>query len=68
MCRIVPGTIPDDFTSMHRVRYRDSEGTDTIGIAIPDLIDWMPESGLGDAVGTVADLPALMNTVSALFR
>lgn len=68
VCRVVPGVIPDDFTSMHRVRYRDNDGTETIGVAVPDLIHWIPESGLGDPVGTVTDLPALQNLVTALFR
>lgn len=68
VCRIVPGVVPDDFTSVHRVRYLDADDTHTIGIAVPDLIDWMPESGLGEPVGTVTDLPALVNTATALFR
>ncbi|NNH72345.1 toxin [Nocardia uniformis] len=68
VCRIVPGVVPDDFTSVHRVRYRDPDGTETIGVAVPDLVHWIPESGLGEPVGTVSDLPALVNLVGALFR
>jgi hypothetical protein len=68
VCRVVPGVVPEDFTSVHRVRYRDSGGTDTIGVAVPDLIHWIPGSGLGEVAGQVTDLPKLLNTVGALFR
>ncbi|MFE6862041.1 toxin [Nocardia sp. NPDC057668] len=68
VCKVVPGVVPDDFATMHRVRYRDENGVDTIGVAVPDLIAWIPESGLGDPVGAVTDSDALMRTVGALFR
>ncbi|MFJ4654133.1 toxin [Nocardia sp. NPDC088792] len=68
VCRVVPGVVPEDFTSVHRVRYRDEKGTDTIGVAVPDLIHWIPESGLGQVAGLVADMPELLRTVGALFR
>lgn len=68
VCRVVPGVVPEDFTSVHRVRYRDANGTDTIGVAVPDLIHWIPESGLGPVAGHVTDLPELLRTAGALFR
>ncbi|MEG8182570.1 toxin [Nocardia terpenica] len=68
VCRVVPGVVPEDFTSVHRVRYRDDSGTDTIGVAVPDLIQWIPESGLGPVAGVVSDLPELLRIVNALFR
>ncbi|MQY18722.1 hypothetical protein [Nocardia macrotermitis] len=41
---------------------------ETTGVAVPDLIGWMPESGLGEPVGLVTDMPALLRVVGALFR
>ncbi len=68
VCQVVPGTVPDDFTSVERVRYRDADGVDTIGLAIPDLIEWYPVSALGEPVGVVADTVAVVRLVEALFR
>ncbi|RDI61716.1 hypothetical protein [Nocardia pseudobrasiliensis] len=68
VCQVVPGAVPDDFTSVCRVSYRDADGVDTIGLAVPDLIDWYPMSALGDRVGMVSDTTALIRLVEALFR
>ncbi|CRK59689.1 hypothetical protein [Alloactinosynnema sp. L-07] len=68
VCHVVPGAVPDDFTSVHRVRYQTEEGVDTIGLAVPDLIDWYPASALGEPVGSVSDIGPVMRLVDALFR
>ncbi|MFI9509474.1 hypothetical protein [Nocardia sp. NPDC052566] len=68
VCQVVPGVVPDDFTSVHRVSYRDADGTDTIGLAIPDLIDWYPVAALGEPVGAATDTAAVVRLAEALFR
>jgi hypothetical protein len=67
-CQVVPGAVPEDFTSVHRVRYQPAGGVDTIGLAVPDLIDWYPASALGEPVGFVADMGPMVRLVDALFR
>lgn len=67
VCQVVPGAVPEDFTSVHRVRYQ-SDGVDTIGLAVPDLIDWYPASALGEPVGSVPDMAPVVRLVDALFR
>lgn len=51
VCQVIPGAVPDDFTAVHRVRYQPENELDTIGLAVPDLIDWYPVSALGEPVG-----------------
>ncbi|MBV9843668.1 MAG: hypothetical protein JOZ47_01150 [Kutzneria sp.] len=69
VCRVLPGAVPDDFTSVHRVTYRTAAGIDTIGLAVPDLIEWYPASALGEQVlGTVQNMSKLLALVEALFR
>lgn len=68
VCRVVPGAVPDDFTSVHRVSYLSEDGVDTIGLAVPDLIDWYPASALGEPVGSVSDMRPVVQLVNALFR
>lgn len=68
VCRVVPGAVPDDFTSVHRVRYQPEGGVDTIGLAVPDLIDWYPASALGEPVGSVSEMGPLIRLVDSLFR
>ncbi|WP_330184022.1 hypothetical protein OHB26_10640 [Nocardia sp. NBC_01503] len=41
---------------------------DTVGMAIPDLIDWYPKSALGERVGAVGDTSALIRLVESLFH
>jgi len=67
-CQVVPGAVPDDFTSVHRVSYQPDPGVDTIGLAVPDLIDWYPAAALGDPVGSVPDMGPVIRLVDALFR
>ncbi|WP_297619492.1 hypothetical protein [Nocardia sp.] len=67
-CKVVPRVIPDDFTSSVRVSYRNVDGMDAIGTAVPDLIDWYPVSALGQRVGAVNDTAALIRLVERLFR
>lgn len=68
VCQVVPGAVPEDFTSVHRVRYQSEGGVDTIGLAVPDLIDWYPASALGEPVGSVPDMGPVVRLVDALFR
>ncbi|MGH8922502.1 MAG: hypothetical protein ACRD0H_29890 [Actinomycetes bacterium] len=68
VCRVIPGAVPDDFTSVHRIRYQPENGVDTMGLAVPDLIDWYPVSALGEPVGFVLDMGPLLRLVDALFR
>ena len=67
VCRVLPGAVPDDFTSVHRVSYQPDGGVDTIGLAVPDLIDWYPASALGEPVGLVPDMGPVVRLVGALF-
>lgn len=67
-CQVVPGVVPDDFTSVHRVSYQPEAGVDTIGLAVPDLIDWYPASALGEPVGSVPDMAPMVRLAEALFR
>lgn len=68
VCQVVPGAVPDDFTSVYRVSYRPEGGVDTIGVAVPDLIDWYPASALGEPAGSVPDIGPVVRLVDALFR
>jgi hypothetical protein len=68
VCQVVPGVVPDDFTSVHRVSYQSEGGVDTIGLAVPDLIDWYPTSALGEPVGSVLDMAPVVRLMESLFR
>lgn len=67
VCRIVPGSVPDDFTAVHRVTYQ-ANGVDTIGLAVPDLIEWYPVSALGEPLGFISNMAPMVRLAEALFR
>lgn len=67
-CQVVPGTVPDDFTSVHRVSYQPEAGVDMIGLAVPDLIGRYPASALGEPVGSAPNMGPVVCLVDALFR
>jgi len=66
VCRVLAGVSPEDFAGFHRVSYT-VEGVTTIGVAVPELIAWLPRSGLAEPVGLVTDTHALRTVVTALF-
>jgi hypothetical protein len=66
VCRVLPGVLPDDFAGVHRISYT-ADGVTTIGIVVPELIGWLPSSGLSEPVGLVADLRPVRALVDALF-
>lgn len=67
-CKVVPGVVPDEFTSVHRVSYRAEDGVDTIGLAVPDLIDWYPAAAMGEPVGHVSDMAPVIKLLTSLLR
>jgi len=66
-CRVLPGSVPEDFAGVHAVTYTDRDGISTVGIAVPELLDWYPRSALSAPVGVVADLRSVMALVHSLF-
>lgn len=66
-CRVLPGSVPEDFAGVHPVRYTDPDGISTIGIAVPELVDWYPRSALSEPAGVVTDMRPLMALVHSLF-
>jgi hypothetical protein len=66
VCRVLPGVVPEDFAGFHRISYSVEDVT-TIGVAVPELIAWLPRSGLSEPVGLVADMRPVLNVVNALF-
>ncbi len=70
VCRIVPGAARDDFAGVQQITYTGSEGVATIGLAVPDLVEWHPASGLGPAVGAVgsASLRKILDLTHSLFN
>lgn len=66
-CRVLPGVTPEDFNGVHPVSYTGTDGVSTIGIAVPELMDWYPRSALSVPVGVVADMRPVMALVHSLF-
>ena len=66
-CRVLPGSLPEDFAGVHAVTYTDPVGISTIAVAVPELIDWYPRSALSEPVGFVADVRAVIALVHSLF-
>jgi hypothetical protein len=66
VCRVLPGVLPEDFAGVHRISYA-VDGVTTIGIVVPELIGWLPRSGLSEPVGLVTDLRPVRTLVDALF-
>jgi hypothetical protein len=66
VCRVLPGSNPEDFVGVHRIRYT-VDGISTIGIAVPELIAWLPRSGLAEPVGLVTDMRPILELVNDLF-
>ena len=67
VCRVLPGTAPDEFVGVHRISYT-ADGVTTIGVAVPELIAWLPRSGLGEPVGLVSNMRPLLNLLHTLFE
>lgn len=66
VCPVLPGVEPDDYAGVHRVTYNDPHGTDTIGLAVPELLTWLPASAFGMAIGYVRHMGPILATVRAL--
>jgi hypothetical protein len=66
-CRVLPGSLPEDFAGVHAVSYTGPDGISTIGLAVPELLDWYPRSALSAPVGVVADMRPVMALVHSLF-
>lgn len=66
VCRVLPGAMSEDFAGVRRVSYT-VEGTATIGVAVPELVAWLPSSGLSEPVGLVTDMRPVLALVRALF-
>lgn len=67
LCPVVPGISAADYATVHRVAYTDDDGTDTIGLAIPEMIFWLPVSALSEPIGFTKDFRPVLDTVQALF-
>jgi hypothetical protein len=66
VCRVLPGSVPENFAGVHRVTYL-VDGVTTIGLAVPELLAWLPRSGLSEPVGLVTDMVPVLGLVDALF-
>jgi hypothetical protein len=66
-CRIIPGAARDDFVGVQQVTYNGADGVTTIGLAVPELVEWHPASGLGPSVGTVGNSHNILRLVHSLF-
>jgi hypothetical protein len=66
-CRVLPGAPPEDFAGVHPVTYTNLDGISTIGIAVPELLDWYPRSALSAPVGAVTNMRPVMTLVHNLF-
>lgn len=40
----------------------------TVGLVVPELLAWLPRSGLSEPVGLATDLRPVVDLVHALFR
>jgi hypothetical protein len=67
-CRVLPAVPPEDFAGVHPVSYTNLDGISTIGIAVPELLDWYPRAALSAPVGVVTDMRPVMALVHNLFR
>ena len=66
-CKVLPGSPPEDFAGVHAVAYTDQRGVSTIGVAVPELLDWYPRSALSQPAGRVSDMRPVMALVRSLF-
>jgi hypothetical protein len=66
-CKVIPGSLPEDFAGVHAVAYTDQDGVSTIGIAVPELLDWYPRAALSQPAGVVQDMRPVLSLVQALF-
>jgi hypothetical protein len=66
-CRVIPGVARADFAGVQQVTYTGPDGVTTIGLAVPELVEWHPASGLGPSVGTVSTPHSLLRLVRSLF-
>lgn len=67
LCPVVPGVSSHDYATVHRVSYANDDGTDAIGLAVPEMIFWLPASALSEPIGHLRDMRPILGTVNALF-
>lgn len=67
VCRVVPGG-QEDFVGVQSVAYTDPHGVATIGLVVPELVEWYPRSALSEPVGLLRDVRPVINLVHALFE
>jgi hypothetical protein len=67
VCRVIPAAGPEDFPAMHRVSYT-ADGVSTIGVAVPELVEWYPRGALSEPVGLVKNMRPVLGLVHALFE
>ena len=65
-CRVLPGSVREDFAGVHPVTY-SQDGLSTIGVAVPELLDWYPRSALSEPAGHVSELGPVLALVRSLF-
>jgi hypothetical protein len=68
VCRVLPGSVPEDFAGVHSVTYTNADGVSTIGVAVPELVAWLPRSALSAPVGLVANMRPVLTLVRSLFE
>ena len=66
-CKVLPGGLPEDSAGVHAVAYTDQNGVSTIGVAVPELLDWYPRSALSQPAGLVTDMRPVLALVRSLF-
>jgi hypothetical protein len=67
LCPVVPGVSSEDYRTVHRVSYTNGDGTDAIGLAVPEMICWLPVAALSEPIGLMKDMRPILGTVHALF-
>jgi hypothetical protein len=68
VCRVIPGPTSERFPAVHSVSYTNADGLSTIGLAVPELLEWYPRSALSEPVGHLKNVRPVLSLVRALFE
>jgi hypothetical protein len=68
VCRVIPGGGQESFVGVQSVAYTDPNGVATIGLVVPELVEWYPRSGLSEPVGLLKDVRSVLDLVRVLFE
>ena len=68
VCRVIPGGAPENFVGVRGVSYTGPDGVATIGLVVPELVEWYPRSALSEPVGLLKDVRSVLNLIHALFE